>query len=175
MSRNNTKRLTVCAMLAALGVILLYIGSLIEVVDISMAVVASMLSVIAVIEYGKGTPWFVFFATAVLGCILAPPWGGFGGTLYYVAFFGFYPILKEYFERMSKVKCWICKEVVFNVCLAVLIVVLKLLFFSTVNIPIPMYVMLVVLCEIVFVLYDVALTRLITFYIYRLRDRLKLK
>ena len=175
MSRNNTKRLTVCAMLAALGVIFLYVGSLIEVVDISMAVLASMLSVIAVIEYGKGAPWFVFFTTAVLGCILAPPWSGFGGTLYYVAFFGFYPILKEYFEKMKKVTAWICKEIVFNVCLAAVIAVLRFVFFAQVSVSIPMYVTLVVLCEVVFILYDVALTRLITFYIYRLRDRFKFK
>ena len=175
MGRNNTKKLTTCALLSALGVILLYIGSLIEAVDISMAVFASLLGVIAVIEYGRGAAWSVFLATAVLGCILAPPWGGFGGTLYYVAFFGFYPILKESFEKMSKVKCWICKEAVFNVCLAVMIAVLKMLLFSKVTIPTAMYVIVVVLCEIVFILYDIALTRLITFYIYRLRDRLKLK
>ena len=162
-------------MLSALGVILIYVGSLIEVVDISMAVIASMLTVFAVIEYGKGAPWMVFFATSALACIFAPPWSGFGGTLYYVAFFGFYPILKEYFERMSKVKAWICKEIVFNVCLAVIIVLLKLVFFAQVSVPVPMYVMLVLLCEAVFVLYDVALTRLITFYIYRLRDRLRFK
>ena len=175
MGRNKIKKLTTCALLAALGVILLYVGSILEVIDISMAVVASLLCVIAVIEYGKGAAWSVFFATAVLGFIIAPPWGGFGGTLYYVAFFGFYPILKESFEKMSKVKCWICKEAVFNVCLAIMIAVLKLLLFSKVSIPIPMYAIVVVLAEIVFILYDVALTRLITFYIYRLRDRLKLK
>ena len=175
MSSNKTKRLTVCAALSAIGVILLYLGSVIEVVDISMAVVASMLCIVAVVEYGKGASWLVFFVTAALGLILAPPWSGFGGTLYYVAFFGFYPILKESFERMNRITSWICKEAVFNLCLAVTIVVLKMLFFADIKVSISMYVILVALCEVVFILYDIALTRLITFYIYRLRNRLKLK
>ena len=41
--KTNTKQLTVCAMLVALGVVLLWIGSVLEVAEISMAVIASLL------------------------------------------------------------------------------------------------------------------------------------
>ena len=159
-------------MFAALGVILLYLGSVVEVVDISMAVIASLFCVLAVIEYGKGAPWMVFFVTAVLSLLLLP---NKSPAVYYAFFFGFYPILKSYFERLDKVRSWVLKEIVFNVCLAVIIVLIKLLFMPSVSIPLMLYVLAVVLCEAVFVLYDIALTRLITFYMFRLRHRFKFK
>ncbi|MBR2353369.1 MAG: hypothetical protein IKA76_02575, partial [Clostridia bacterium] len=68
--KEKTKRLTTCAMLAALGVVLLWLGSMIEVVDISMAVIASLLCVFAVIEYGGGAPWMVFATTSLLSLLL---------------------------------------------------------------------------------------------------------
>ena len=159
-------------MFAALGVILLYLGSIVEVVDISMAVIASLFCVLAVIEYGKGAPWMVFLVTAVLSLLLLP---NKSPAVYYAFFFGFYPILKAYFERLDKVRAWIFKEITFNVCLAVMIVLIKLLFMPSVSIPFMMYVIAVLLCEGVFVLYDIALTRLITFYMFRLRHRFKFK
>ena len=159
-------------MFAALGVILLYLGSIVEVVDVSMAVIASLFCVLAVIEYGKGTPWMVFLVTAVLSLLLLP---NKSPAVYYAFFFGFYPILKAYFERLDKVRAWIFKEITFNVCLAVMIVLIKLLFMPSVSIPFMMYVIAVLLCEGVFVLYDIALTRLITFYMFRLRHRFKFK
>lgn len=168
---NNIKRLTVCAMLAALGVILLYVGSLIEVADLSMAVVASLMCVFAVIEYGKSAPWLVFGVTAVLSLVLLP---NKSPAVMYTFFFGFYPILKERFEQKSRRLCWIFKELVFNASLAVILVVLKFLLWTAADIPIEMYVIGVVLCEAVFILYDIALTRLISFYVYRLRKRFKL-
>ncbi|MBQ3000089.1 MAG: hypothetical protein IJD64_06490, partial [Clostridia bacterium] len=74
--RNNesnaqrTKRLAVCAMLSALGVVMLGIGSIISVMDISMAVIASLFCIFAVIEYGGAAPWLVFFVTGVLSLLL---------------------------------------------------------------------------------------------------------
>ena len=53
-------------MLSAVGVVLLWFGSFVQVADISMAVVASLMAVFAVIEYGKGAPWTVFAVTSVM-------------------------------------------------------------------------------------------------------------
>ena len=172
MKRNKTKQLTTCAMFAALGVILLYLGSIVEVMDVSVAVIASLFCVLAVIEYGKGAPWTVFAVTAVLSLLLLP---NKSGAVYYTFFFGFYPILKAYFERLDRVKAWVLKEIVFNVSLAVILVIFKKMFMPAVDIPFMMWVIIVVLCEVVFVLYDVALTRLITFYMFKLRHRFKFK
>lgn len=158
-------------MLSALGVVLLYMGALIEVIDISMAVIASLLCVFAVIEYGGSAPWLVFAVTGVLSLLLSPR----TPSMMYVVFFGYYPILKEKLEAKGKKISWIFKEVIFNVALVIMLVLLKTLFMTTADIPIELVVIAVVLAELVFVLYDFALTRLISLYIFKIRSRLKIK
>ena len=147
--RSDTKKLTMCAMLSALGVILLYIGSIIDVLDISMAVLASLACIIAVIEYGKSAPWAIYGVTTVLSLILLP---NKTPAVFYAVFFGFYPILKEKLERKPKLVCWMLKELVFNVCLAIIITLYMLLFFQGFSIAIPLpwlIVAAVLLCEVI--------------------------
>ena len=159
-------------MLCALGVVLLYVGVFVQVVDISVAVLASLLCVFAVIEYGKGAAWSVFAITSILSLLLLP---NRSPAVMYAAFFGYYPILKERFERSKKWLSWLYKELTFNVALIVIVLIFKFVFAEFVDVPTALYVIGIILCEAVFVLYDVALTRLISIYIYRLRSRLKLK
>ena len=176
MKRKNTrasiKRLTVCAMLTALGVIFMGIGALIEVLDISMAVLASICVIIAIIEYGKGAPWMVYAAISVLSLLIIPnklP------IAFFVLFFGFYPILKEKLERKKKVIRWVLKEIIFNISLAAMIGAYFWLFFEgTIQVP-WMIAVAVILAEATFIIYDIALTRIITVYVIHIRHRLKLK
>ena len=160
-------------MLSALGVVLLYFGALIEVVDISMAVIASLLCVFAVIEYSGAYPWFIFAATGILSILLLP---NKTPAAMYVAFFGFYPIIKEKLERLPKVICWALKEVIFNASLVVMIVLAVFVFtVGELEVGIGYIVAFALLCEVAFVLYDIALTRLISFYFFRLRSRFRFK
>ena len=174
-TRASIKQLTFCSMLTALGVIFLGIGALLEVLDISMAVIASFCVIIALIEYGKGSPWMVYAAISVLSLLILPtklP------ALFFGLFFGFYPIIREKIERKSKILRWILKEIIFNVCFAVIMVLYMLLFFesTTIAIPLPWLIAAtVILCEIVFILYDIALDRIISFYVIKLRHRFKFK
>lgn len=170
MKKGKIKQLTVCASLAALGVVLLSIGPLIDVLDASLAVLASILCIVAVIEYGKAAPWLVFAVTAVLSLVLMPQ---NSAALMYLLFFGYYPILKEKLERLPKVLSWVLKELIFNVAMVICIVAIKLLLFPTATVTVWTYAILAVLCEVVFLLYDVALTRLISFYVYKIRGRFK--
>ncbi len=167
------KKLAVCAMLAALGVVLLTFGALIEVIDISMAVIASLLSIVAVIEYGGSAPWMVYGVTAILSVLLIP---NKTPAVFYAFFFGFYPILKEKFEKKNMVMSWLLKEITFNISLALMGAAAIYLMLGTTNNDLitPVYIgIAVVLAEVVFVLYDIALTRLISFYIIHMRTRFK--
>ncbi len=168
----KTKRIAVCAALAALGVVTLYIGSLVNVLDISMAVIASLFTVIAVIEYGKGAPWLVYAVTGLLSVILLPEKSP---ALMFLCFFGFYPIIKEKLEKRKKVVSWILKEVIFNVTMAVMLLLSQTLFAPAVKEPWYFMLIFVILAEITFPIYDLALTRLISFYIIKLRSRFKFK
>ncbi len=166
--------MTVCAMLSALGVVLLFAGSLIEVMDISMAVIASLLCVFTVIEYGKAAPWLVFAVTGTLSLILLPVKTP---AVMYVCFFGYYPILKEKLEKMRRGICWLLKELIFHAAMIIMIVGVRFLLLSD-DFAMPSLVMtiaFVLIAEVTFVLYDIALSRLITFYVVRLRKRFKLR
>ena len=166
------KRLTFCAMLVALGVIFLGIGALIEVLDISMAVIASICVIIPMIEYGKGTPWMVYVAISVLSLLLLP--NKFPAALF-ALFAGFYPILKEKLERKNTVIRWILKELIFNISLAIIVLLYFFLFFKgTIQVP-WMIAVAIILAELVFILYDKAISKLIRIYVMEFRHRLKFK
>ena len=106
--KSTTRDLAVCAMLSALGVVLLYLGSFVEIMDMAMAAIASFAVIITVIEYGKGAPWAVYGVTSILSLILLPQKTP---AAFYALFFGFYPIIKEKIERKSKILRWVIKEI----------------------------------------------------------------
>lgn len=171
-TQKRTKKITVCAMAAALGTTILYLGSFIEVLDISMAVLASVLCVIMVIEYGKGAPWSVFLVTSLLSLLLLP--NKFPALLY-TLFFGYYPIIKEKIEKIpSRILSWAIKLVIFAAATGLLFLLTTIF---TVDVEIPagtiMKSVFVVLIALTLILYDLAMTRIISFYIIRLRQRFK--
>ena len=171
--KSTTKDLAVCAMLSALGVVLLYLGSFVEIMDMAMAAIASFAVIITVIEYGKGAPWAVYGVTSILSLILLPQKTP---AAFYALFFGFYPIIKEKIERKSKILRWVIKEVVFNICFALMALV-TIFFFTPAGseLETPLLIAVtVILGEVAFILYDIALTRMISFYVFRLRDRLRI-
>ena len=172
--RKRTKYLTMSAMLAALGVLLLAAGSLVEVLDLSCAVLVSLLCVYAVIEMGGAYPWLVWVVTSVLGFLLVPQKSA---VLFYAMAFGVYPIIKEKLERCRRVLCWALKLVTFHVSLGVTVLTMWLFFPAMLDmdgiawLPIALY----ALCLVVFILYDILLTRMISFYLFKLRNRFRIK
>lgn len=172
--RKRTKYVTVSAMLASLGVLFLALGSMVEVLDVSAAVLASILCVYAVIEMGGAYPWLVWIVTSILSFLLIPQKSA---VLFYAFALGFYPILKEKLERCSRVTCAVLKLVVFHLCLGLIVLIMWLFFPAMLDmerlawLPIALY----ALCLAVFILYDVLLTRMISFYLFKLRNRFRIK
>lgn len=176
---NRTKRVAVSGMMVALGVIILYVGSLIEVLDISMAAIASLICIIALVEYGRLYAWMVFAATALAAMLLLPE--KFTPSLY-VLLIGYYPMIKELIERVGKKSAkkvlfaavrWGIKLLFFNAALlAVALVAIYILILPESEEWMQMT--MILLANAAFVLYDVALTRMISAYFFRLRRRFRL-
>ena len=168
----KTKRLAICAMLSALGVVLLYIGSLVEVLDISMAAIASLFVIFAVIEYGAAA-WAIYAVTGILSAILLPnklP------AAMYLLFLGFYPIIKEKIEKINKKALqWGIKIAVFNLCLIVLIFLTNVVLALEFSKIFVFEAVFMLLANFTFVIYDIALTRLISLYLFRLRRKFRIK
>ena len=76
-------------MLSAVSVALLYVGAVTQILDMTMAVLASLCTVAAVIEYGGAAPWLVYAVSGVLGFVLCLGGGASPEiALMYLLFFG---------------------------------------------------------------------------------------
>jgi hypothetical protein len=162
--------MTLCAILSALCVVILYLGSLVEVLDLSVAVIASLPVIVLVIERGRGYPWMIYGVTAILSLLLLP---NKFPALVYAAFAGFYPILKEKIEglRLRPVRLLI-KLSLFN-----LSVLLMWLLARAIMGEVPLGAHVAVIAALlngVFLFYDYALSVLITSYLRVWRRRLKM-
>ncbi len=169
--RTRVRNLAISAMLSALGVVLLTAGSFFETLDLSAAALASFLAVYAVIELRGGYPWAIWLVTGLLGLLLLPRKSA---VLFYLAFLGFYPILKAYFERLPRLVSWLLKLASLHISLGAIWLLLQYVFVGAVVLPTGTYLWVlwgaILVC---FVVYDIALTRLITFYLYRLQKHLR--
>ncbi len=162
------RKLSFSAILCALGVVILFIGSMIEVVDISMAALASFLITVCMIEISGAMPFTVYLATSVLSFILLPTKTV---SIIYVMFFGFYPILKNYIERLGFWLSWIAKFAAFNVISLVYYYIAKSFFFPAIE-DLRLYVLIIL--NVVFFTFDLALTFFVTAYVTRFRKMLRI-
>ena len=83
--------------------------------------------------------------------------------------------IKEKLEKKKRIVSWVLKEVIFNISLAIILAMSALLMTADAAEPLFIYIILAVLAEIVFPIYDIALTRVITLYIRKLRPKFKQK
>lgn len=171
----QVKYLTVSAMLSALGVVILGLGSIIEVLDITVAVFASLLVTYAVIEIGGAYPWLIWVVTSVIALLLLPlktP------VLFYAFLTGYYPILKQKIERrMARLPAWTAKMGMLAASLLIIWGVSKLFFPELLEttggwIMAAATIVVGIAC---FVLYDILLGRLITRYFVKWQKRFRIK
>ncbi len=165
----NTKRLAFASIMSALSVAIMYAGSIIEMLEMSAAALASICVLLVLVETGAKYAWLTYAVTGELSFILLP-------TKYiavmFVGFLGFYPMAKAFFEkRFRGWRCLVLKILLLNVCvflmlLAVRYVIAEALWFE---------IMVLVLANIVFVVYDYALTHLLRAYIFVWRKKLRIK
>ena len=177
----NLKKLTMGALLSAIGVALLSIGGIIQTVDLSAAAIVSFICIFAVIEMGSSYAWMIYAVTGILSAIIMPH---NMGAWFFLLFFGYYPILKEKMEKLKKPLSWALKMLLLNVALGIGLLLAAFVmyggqknFFELVNsimetdFGIAATVGIILLVEVTFVIYDIALTRLISYYIFKLRHR----
>lgn len=168
------KRIVISGVLVALSVIILYIGSIFQTLDLTMSAISSLMVVVIVIEMGYKYAWMTYAATSVLSLVLLPP--PLVIAVFYACFMGFYPIVKSYIERINKaVVRWIIKLAVGNAALILIFLLISLIlpaeFEGVASILIAATYALALLA---FIMYDVALTKLISLYFARVRDRIKI-
>jgi hypothetical protein len=167
---SQARKVAIAALISALGVVILYIGSIITVLDLTTIAAASMLVVLAVIELGGAFPWLVWAVTGILALLLLP---NKEVSMFYLLFGGPYPIFKAMFERYHPVVSWILKLSFFNTSLLFIITSVAYI----INVPeteLDFRLIIFAVGNAVFVLYDAAASKIIAFYLVKLRRMLRL-
>ena len=161
--KDGTKRLARLAILTAIGVVLLLLGSVLPAGRLALVAVSSLPVCVTLMMYGLKWALAVFALTALLGALLFPG----AGVIMFTAFFGYYPIAKSLFERIhSKAAGWACKLALYSAAFVVYWLLAKALFTFTGG-ELAWYV-LYPLGAVVFVLYDTAYSSLIRFYLVKI-------
>jgi hypothetical protein len=154
-------------MLAALSIVLMFFAMLFPFAQLVLPAMAGILLVCAVFEMGEGWAFLIFVAVGILSLLLP---SSKDAAIYYIFFFAHYPIIKSFLEKIkNKPLKWAAKLVIFNACVwAALFVSIKLM-----GIPGDVlkygYLVTAVLLNVTFIIYDIAVTRLILLYNYRIR------
>ena len=167
-SKHQTRILAMSSLFTALGVVILYLGSFFEIIDLTVAATASLLVLITVIEMGKRTATLVWLATSFLSMLILPNKFIAVG---YALFFGCYPLVKAFAERFSMVLSWAIKLLFAFVSMTALVLVSHFLLAMPMEGPVLM-VAFFLLALFTSVIFDIALTKLVTLYLWRLRRML---
>ena len=163
-----SKKIAFSSILVAISVIMMLIGSFFGSLDLSAAAIASFCIILAVIEMGYKSAILIYAAASVLALRLPLP--SKSPAVFFAVFLGYYPIVKSLAERCSAVISYVVKFFSFSAAYVVL-AVLVMLFIPEAEIR--QYIFIgYFLVAVVFLIYDFALTRLISVYCSSLRNRL---
>jgi hypothetical protein len=156
--------------LSALGVILLYLGSVIEIFDLTAVAIVSLIVVFSVIELKGRYPVMIWGVTSFLSLLLLP---NKFGALCYACLCGYYPMVKPYLERLPRIWSFVLKFLGFNLILAGMLAAAVFVFMMPREDAGYLWA-LIGLGNAAFFLYDLAITRLSLLYFLRFRRMLKI-
>ncbi len=164
----RTRKITVTALLSALAVVVLSLGSLLGTLDLTAAALASFLVVLLHVELGRRWAVLYWAVTSLLSFLIMSA----GAADLFFAAAGLYPLLKAVYERLPRVAEWLLKLLTFGIMLTAYLLLAKFVFMF----PDPflsgwLLWVLVGTATAAFVLYDIVLSRLIVYYGLRLRSR----
>lgn len=167
----NVKKLAVASVLSALAAVLLIVGSVFDIIDLTICAFASFTVIIAVIELNVKYAFAVYGVASLLSIIFIPMRTA---PIYFAFFLGYYPILKYALAKTNRAISWLVKLSAFNTSIILMFTFFKSLF--GLNDVKQTYIILLFVCaNIFFVVYDYALSGIITLYIVKFRKLLKLK
>ena len=175
MNKRNGGKIAFCGIATALSLVILLL-TIIPVTEISLAALAGIVSIPVVIEFGRKYGLAVYTVVSILALVLIPT---IEGKALYIAFFGYYPILKSALEcrRLPRVAEWSVKLAVFNAAVIVAYLLMLNVFdlpkdsFQIGGVSLPW--VFLPLANGVFFAYDWCLTGLIAKYLTAWQPRVR--
>jgi len=169
--KNNSRKIAMCGLMAALGVVFLMAG-IIPLSTYCCPALATLTLLPILYEYGSRATLSVYLVVSLLALLLVPE---LEVALVFV-FLGYYPVLRPILQQLpGRLLPLLCKLAVFNAALLVVYGLTVFIFrLSAVVADLEgasgwLIAALVVLGNITFLVYDVALGRLRSLYFGKLR------
>ncbi|MBQ7225305.1 MAG: hypothetical protein IJX02_01735 [Clostridia bacterium] len=162
----KTKYVTFCALMAALSVVILWLGSLLDIFDITAVIVTSFFVLIAREEMGYKSI-AIYVVTALIALFIIP------NKLVAIeyAIISIYPVFKPLIDKQQVIVKWLIR-LVYDLAAALTIVLVMKIFTP----DSPMYWDIIFACGfiLIFFLYDILLFRFIMYYRFKLRNKLRI-
>ncbi|WP_270600686.1 hypothetical protein [Clostridium baratii] len=166
MNNSKSKNIALGGILVALTIITLYLSLLIPINTFAIFTISSIFPAIAIMRSDVKLGVFVYLASSVIGFFIIP----FDKILPFILYFGVYGIVKFFIEKLKNMPVEIILKLLFsNVMFFIGIYVLKS--FITIDIKFPWYI-IIIIAQVAFLIYDYALTLIITFYLSRIHKRI---
>ena len=168
MRGSKTWQMALGGVLAAASLAVLWLACLAPSGQVGVTAAAGLFPVGAVLAAGRGAGLLCWAAASLLGLLLLP---NKGVALMYLVFFGLYPVVKSRLEQLkSRTAEWVGKLLALNAALTLLWAAFSRLFLPALPGWMTGQVWILYLAgNIIFVLYDIALSRLIGGLTARLR------
>lgn len=169
----NTKKITLCGMVAAVSVAIM-LASYFPYLTYAIPALAGLFMMVPLIECGVSWAFGTYIVSAVIVFIT----GEAEAKILYVLFLGYYPILKSLIEKINKHAIeWALKLICFNAA------AVAFYYVSTVVFGISFddfgqwgkygALLFLALCNVVFILYDIGISRIASYYMFTLHDKVK--
>lgn len=169
----NTKNITFCAIISALATVLMLI-SYFPYLTYAVPAFAGLCIMVIVIEINSKWAFLSYFVSSILIFLFAET----ESKLLYILFFGYYPITKSLIEKVeNQIIEWILKLLNFNLAVISAYYILMELFMLPLGDfgPLAEYgvIILLLLANLVFVVYDIAISRMSQLYFLKFHNRVR--
>ena len=163
----KAKDITLGGIMTALSVLVLYSTTILPFNTIALLTIASSFIPVIIIRSNIKTASFVYVASTLIGLFLTTP----NIIIMYTLFFGIYGLIKYLIEKLNKMYLEIIlKLLFFNISLILSMIIIKL-FLGDVIINLPIWLLFIV-GQVIFLVYDYALTMIITIYINKFHSKI---
>lgn len=165
MNNLKTKDITLGGILVTLTVITLYINLIIPINTFAILTISSCYVPIAIMRSNIKLGIFVYIASSIIGLLIIP----LDIMIPFILYFGIFGLVKFYIEKLKNIPLEILLKLVFS---NIMLFIGYFIFISFAGpIPaLPLWILLIV-AQVAFIIFDYALTLIITFYISKFNKR----
>ncbi|MBP1888813.1 hypothetical protein J2Z53_000392 [Clostridium moniliforme] len=162
----KAKDLSVGGILIALTILTLYINLIIPINTFAILTISSCYVPIAIMRSNIKTGIFVYVASSIIGFFFIP----LKIMIPFILYFGIYGLIKYYIEKLNKLPLEIILKLVFSNIMLFIGYYVFTSFVGNINFKFPLWALLIA-AQFAFIIFDYALTLIITFYISKFHKK----